>query len=74
MIGDFSLLFLQPCTCNTRGVRNLVKIITKSNVCVFPGIEGKIVEFSKIAATPLEWYYFKIVVMEWEKYMKDDDP
>ena len=38
---------------------NLVKLIDKSNGYIFAGIEGSVVEFSKIAAAPIDWDYFR---------------
>lgn len=40
-------------------VGNLVKLIDKSNGYIFAGIEGSVVEFSKIAAAPVDWDYFR---------------
>lgn len=40
-------------------VGNLVKLIDKSNGYIFAGIEGSVVEFSKIAAAPLDWDYYR---------------
>ena len=40
-------------------VGNLVKLIDKSNGYIFAGIEGSAVEFSKIAAGPLDWDYYR---------------
>ncbi|KAI8542020.1 hypothetical protein RHMOL_Rhmol08G0106700 [Rhododendron molle] len=40
-------------------VGNLVKLIDKSNGYIFASIEGSVVEFSKIAAAPVDWDYFR---------------
>ena len=36
-----------------------MKLIDKSNGYIFAGIEGSAVEFSKIAAGPLDWDYYR---------------
>lgn len=36
-----------------------MKLIDKSNGYIFAGIEGSVVEFSKIAAAPLDWDYYR---------------
>lgn len=40
-------------------VGNLVKLIDKSNGYIFAGIEGSAVEYSKIAAAPIDWDYYR---------------
>lgn len=36
-----------------------MKLIDKSNGYIFAGIQGSVVEFSKIAAAPLDWDYYR---------------
>ncbi|EXB55841.1 GPN-loop GTPase 2 [Morus notabilis] len=57
---DFTTLDIQ----DKESVRNLVKLIDKTNGYIFAGIEASAVEFSKIAFT---------VAAVQEKYMKDDE-
>lgn len=38
---------------------NLVKLIDKSNGYIFSSIDSSAVEFSKIAAGPLDWDYYR---------------
>jgi hypothetical protein len=40
-------------------VGNLVKLIDKSNGYIFSTIDSSAVEFSKIAAAPLDWDYYR---------------
>ena len=40
-------------------VGNLVKLIDKSNGYIFSSIDSSAVEFSKIAAAPLDWDYYR---------------
>lgn len=40
-------------------VGNLVKLIDKSNGYIFSSIDGSAVEFSKVAAAPLDWDYYR---------------
>lgn len=47
------------CFQDKESVGNLVKLIDKSNGYIFSGIEGNVVEFSKIAAAPLDWDYYR---------------
>lgn len=47
------------CLQDKESVGNLVKLIDKSNGYIFAGIEGSVVEFSKIAAAPLDWDYYR---------------
>lgn len=47
------------CLQDKESVGNLVKLIDKSNGYIFSGIEGSVVEFSKIAAAPLDWDYYR---------------
>ncbi|KAK9154580.1 hypothetical protein Sjap_002060 [Stephania japonica] len=71
-----------------KSVANLVKLIDKSNGYIFAGIEGSAVEYSKIAAGPLDWEYYRYpfsfsqlyyyinflsIADVQEKYMKDDE-
>jgi len=73
MIEDFSLVSFATLDIQDKeSVGNLVKLIDKANGYVFAGIEGDIVEFSKIAAAPLDWDYYRTAAVQ-EKYMKDDD-
>ncbi|MQL87383.1 hypothetical protein Taro_019905 [Colocasia esculenta] len=51
VIEDFGL--------DKESVGNLVKLIDKSNGYIFAGIEGSVIEFSKIAAAPLDWDYYR---------------
>ncbi|EHA8589652.1 GPN-loop GTPase QQT1 [Cocos nucifera] len=51
VIEDFSL--------DKESVGNLVKLIDKSNGYIFASIQGSVVEFSKIAAAPLDWDYYR---------------
>jgi hypothetical protein len=55
MIGVFLFANCQ----DKESVGNLVKLNDKANGYVFAGIEGDIVEFSKIAAGPLDWDYYR---------------
>lgn len=64
VIEDFGL--------DKESVGNLVKLIDKSNGYIFAGIEGSVVEFSKIAAAPLDWDYYRTAAVQ-EKYMDHDD-
>lgn len=65
---NFSTLDIQ----DKESVGNLVKLIDKSNGYIFEGIEGSAVEFSKIAAGPLDWDYYRVAAVQ-EKYMNDDE-
>ncbi|KAK8961940.1 hypothetical protein KSP40_PGU001634 [Platanthera guangdongensis] len=58
VIQDFSLVnFTTLDIQDKESVGNLVKLIDKSNGFIFAGIEASVVEFSKIAAAPLDWDY-----------------
>ncbi|KAH7671076.1 GPN-loop GTPase protein [Dioscorea alata] len=73
VIEDYSLVnFTTLDIQDKESVGNLVKLIDKSNGYIFAGIEGSVVEFSKIAAAPLDWDYYRTAAVQ-EKYMKDDD-
>lgn len=61
---NFTTLDIQ----DKESVGNLVKLIDKSNGFIFSGIEGSVVEFSKIAAAPLDWDYYRTAAVQ-EKYM-----
>lgn len=72
VIEDFSLVNFSTLDIQDReSVGNLVKLIDKSNGYIFAGIQGSIVEFSKIAAAPLDWEYNRTAAVQ-DKYMKDD--
>jgi len=73
VIEDFSLVSFATLDIQDKeSVGNLVKLIDKANGYVFAGIEGNVVEFSKIAAGPLDWDYYRTAAVQ-EKYMKDED-
>ncbi|KAF9621172.1 hypothetical protein IFM89_016666 [Coptis chinensis] len=58
VVEDFSLVnFTTLDIQDQESVGNLVKLIDKSNGYIFASIEGSAVEFSKIAAAPLDWDY-----------------
>ncbi|TVU29714.1 hypothetical protein EJB05_21294 [Eragrostis curvula] len=60
VIDDFSLVdFTTLDIQNKESVGNLVKLIDKSNGYIFSSIDSSTVEFSKIAAAPLGWDYFR---------------
>ncbi|CAA7396736.1 unnamed protein product [Spirodela intermedia] len=60
VIEDFSLVnFTTLDIQDKESVGNLVKLIDKSNGYIFAGIEGSVVELSKIAAAPLDWDYYR---------------
>lgn len=61
---NFTTLDIQ----DKESVGNLVKLIDKSNGFIFSGIEGSVVEFSKLAAAPLDWDYYRTAAVQ-EKYM-----
>ncbi|KAH0452839.1 hypothetical protein IEQ34_017163 [Dendrobium chrysotoxum] len=64
VIQDFSLVnFTTLDIQDKESVGNLVKLIDKSNGYIFSGIEGSVVEFSKIAAAPLDWDYYRYPFM-----------
>lgn len=65
---NFTTLDIQ----DKESVGNLVKLIDKSNGYIFAGIEGSAVEYSKIAAAPIDWDYYRTAAVQ-EKYMKDDE-
>lgn len=65
---NFTTLDIQ----DKESVGNLVKLIDKTNGYIFAGIEGSVVEFSKIAAAPIDWDYYRTAAIQ-EKYMKDDE-
>ncbi|KAG9443349.1 hypothetical protein H6P81_014689 [Aristolochia fimbriata] len=54
-IVNFTTLDIQ----DKESVGNLVKLIDKSNGYIFSGIESSAVEFSKIAAGPTDWDYYR---------------
>ncbi|KAL0909861.1 hypothetical protein M5K25_020768 [Dendrobium thyrsiflorum] len=56
-------LCCDPGKYDKESVGNLVKLIDKSNGYIFSGIEGSVVEFSKIAAAPLDWEYYRYPFM-----------
>eukprot|EP00252_Welwitschia_mirabilis_P008096 TRINITY_DN19800_c0_g1_i1.p1 TRINITY_DN19800_c0_g1~~TRINITY_DN19800_c0_g1_i1.p1 ORF type:complete len:270 (-),score=55.60 TRINITY_DN19800_c0_g1_i1:76-783(-) len=73
LIEDFALVSFSTLDIQDKeSVGNLVKLIDKANGYVFSGIEGNVVEFSKIAAGPLDWDYYRTAAVQ-EKYMHDDD-
>lgn len=73
VVEDFSLVNFSTLDIQDKeSVGNLVKLIDKTNGYIFAGIEGSVVEFSKIAAAPLDWDYYRTAAVQ-EKYMKDDD-
>jgi hypothetical protein len=47
------------CLQDKESVGNLVKLIDKSNGYIFSTIDSSAVEFSKIAAAPLDWDYYR---------------
>ncbi|KAK6939725.1 GPN-loop GTPase [Dillenia turbinata] len=60
VIEDYSLVnFTTLAIQDKESVGNLVKLIDKTNGYIFAGIEGSVVEFSKIAAGPVDWDYFR---------------
>ncbi|KAG8071021.1 hypothetical protein GUJ93_ZPchr0006g44769 [Zizania palustris] len=60
VIDDFSLVnFTTLDIQNKESVGNLVKLIDKSNGYIFSSIDSSVVEFSKIAAAPLDWDYYR---------------
>ncbi|WOL14216.1 GPN-loop GTPase QQT1 [Canna indica] len=72
VIEDFGLVnFTTLDIQDKESVGNLVKLIDKSNGYIFASIQDSVVEFSKIAAAPLDWDYFRTAAVQ-EKYMKDD--
>ncbi|XP_078433966.1 P-loop containing nucleoside triphosphate hydrolases superfamily protein isoform X1 [Wolffia australiana] len=73
VVEDFCLVnFTTLDIQDKESVGNLVKLIDKSNGYVFAGVEGSVVEFSKIAAAPLDWDYYRTAAIQ-EKYMDTDD-
>ncbi|KAG0481016.1 hypothetical protein HPP92_011874 [Vanilla planifolia] len=73
VVKDFSLVNFSTLDIQDKeSVGNLLKIIDKSNGYIFAGIEGSVVEFSKVAAAPLDWDYYRTAAVQ-EKYMKDDE-
>ncbi|XP_073003418.1 GPN-loop GTPase QQT1 isoform X1 [Typha latifolia] len=60
VIEDFGLVNFSTLDIQDKeSVGNLVKLIDKSNGYIFSSIEGSVVEFSKIAAAPLDWDYYR---------------
>lgn len=49
-------------------VGNLVKLIDKSNGYIFSSIDGSVVEFSKVAAAPLDWDYYRYPFLKYHLY------
>uniref|UniRef100_A0A453FDT5 Uncharacterized protein n=1 Tax=Aegilops tauschii subsp. strangulata TaxID=200361 RepID=A0A453FDT5_AEGTS len=73
VIDDFSLVNFSTLDIQDKeSVGNLVKLIDKSNGYIFSSIDSSAVEFSKIAAAPLDWDYYRTAAVQ-EKYMKDDE-
>ncbi|EES06957.1 GPN-loop GTPase 2 [Sorghum bicolor] len=73
VIDDFSLVNFSTLDIQDKeSVGNLVKLIDKSNGYIFSSIDSSAVEFSKIAAAPLDWDYYRTGEVQ-EKYMKDDE-
>ncbi|RWR84736.1 GPN-loop GTPase 2 [Cinnamomum micranthum f. kanehirae] len=78
VVEDYSLVNFTTLDIQARWFLRLLKLIDKSNGYIFAGIEGSVVEFSKIAAAPLDWDYYRYPsplssAAVQEKYMKDDD-
>ncbi|XP_042418533.1 GPN-loop GTPase QQT1-like [Zingiber officinale] len=72
IIEDFGLVNFSTLDIQDKeSVGNLVKQIDKSNGYIFDSIQGSVVEFSKIAAAPLDWDYYRTAAVQ-EKYMKDE--
>ncbi|KAJ3684717.1 hypothetical protein LUZ61_013881 [Rhynchospora tenuis] len=63
---NFSTLDIQ----DKESVGNLVKLIDKSNGYIFSSIDSSAIEFSKIAAGPLDWDYYRTLAVQ-EKYMEE---
>uniref|UniRef100_A0A453FDP4 GPN-loop GTPase 2 n=1 Tax=Aegilops tauschii subsp. strangulata TaxID=200361 RepID=A0A453FDP4_AEGTS len=60
VIDDFSLVNFSTLDIQDKeSVGNLVKLIDKSNGYIFSSIDSSAVEFSKIAAAPLDWDYYR---------------
>ncbi|PKA57123.1 hypothetical protein AXF42_Ash002427 [Apostasia shenzhenica] len=60
VIEDFSLVNFSTLDIQDKeSVGNLLKLIDKTNGYIFAGTEGSVVEFSKIAAAPLDWDYYR---------------
>jgi hypothetical protein len=60
VIDDFGLVnFTTLDIQDKESVGNLVKLIDKSNGYIFSSIDSSVVEFSKIAAAPLDWDYYR---------------
>ncbi|CAN6232045.1 unnamed protein product [Urochloa humidicola] len=73
VIDDFGLVNFSTLDIQDKeSVGNLVKLIDKSNGYIFSSIDSSAVEFSKIAAAPLDWDYYRTAEVQ-EKYMKDDE-
>ncbi|KAL6899780.1 hypothetical protein ACP4OV_006438 [Aristida adscensionis] len=73
VVDDFGLVnFTTLDIQDKESVGNLVKLIDKSNGYIFSSIDSSAVEFSKIAAAPLDWDYYRTAEVQ-EKYMKDDE-
>ncbi|CAL4887351.1 unnamed protein product [Urochloa decumbens] len=73
VIDDFGLVNFSTLDIQDKeSVGNLVKLIDKSNGYIFSSIDSSAVEFSKIAAAPLDWEYYRTAEVQ-EKYMKDDE-
>jgi len=73
VIDDFGLVNFSTLDIQDKeSVGNLVKLIDKSNGYIFSSIDSSAVEFSKIAAAPLDWDYYRTAAVQ-EKYMKDDE-
>ncbi|XP_074574272.1 GPN-loop GTPase QQT1 [Curcuma longa] len=72
VIEDFGLVNFSTLDIQDKeSVGNLVKRIDKSNGYIFDNIQGSVVEFSKIAAAPLDWDYYRTAAVQ-EKHMKDE--
>ncbi|KAF8653170.1 hypothetical protein HU200_062619 [Digitaria exilis] len=57
-------LCCDPGKYDKESVGNLVKLIDKSNGYIFSSIDSSAVEFSKIAAAPLDWDYYRYPLLD----------
>ncbi|KAJ3675230.1 hypothetical protein LUZ60_004272 [Juncus effusus] len=73
VIEGFNLVNFSTLDIQDRvSVGNLVKLIDKSNGYVFTGADSSAVEFSKIAAGPLDWDYYRTLAVQ-EKYIEEKE-
>ncbi|XP_024536899.1 GPN-loop GTPase QQT1 [Selaginella moellendorffii] len=71
LVGDYSLVSFTTLNIQDKeSVADLMKLVDKCNGYIFSGIEGNMREFSKIAAGPLNWDYYRNAAVQ-EKYMDD---